>query len=63
MDSLFKSVSAVTTTEITSPNMNNVSEIFLIFNMIAGRFEIIAIVYFFLDIKEKTLANSLQQST
>ena len=57
LNSLFESVSALTTTGITtgitSPNMNNISEIFLIFNMIAGRFEIIAIVYFFLEISKR----------
>jgi trk system potassium uptake protein TrkH len=57
LNSLFESVSALTTTGITtgitSPNMNNISEIFLIFNMIVGRFEIIAIVYFFLEISKR----------
>jgi trk system potassium uptake protein len=50
LNSLFESVSAITTTGIsagiTTPNMNIVSQVFLIFNMIAGRFEIIAIVFF-----------------
>jgi trk system potassium uptake protein TrkH len=54
IDSLFESVSALTTTGITigitSPDMSNLSQIALIFNMIAGRFEIIAIVYFFIEV-------------
>lgn len=57
IDSLFESVSAVTTTGlstgITSLDMNTLSKIFLIFNMIAGRFEIIAIVYFFLQFSRR----------
>jgi len=57
LNSLFESVSALTTTGITtgitSPTMSNVSQISLIFNMIAGRFEIIAIVYFFLEISKR----------
>ena len=57
LNSLFESVSAITTTGIsagiTTPDMNIVSQIFLIFNMIAGRFEIIAIVYFFLEISRR----------
>jgi trk system potassium uptake protein TrkH len=57
LNSLFESVSALTTTEITtgitSPNMSNISQISLIFNTIAGRFEIIAIVYFFLEISKR----------
>jgi trk system potassium uptake protein TrkH len=57
LNSLFESVSAITTTGIstgiTSPDMNIISQIFLIFNMIAGRFEIIAIVYFFLEISRR----------
>ena len=57
LNSLFESVSAITTTGITAgittPNMNIISQIFLIFNMIAGRFEIIAIVYFFLEISRR----------
>ena len=57
LNSLFESVSALTTTGITtgitSPNMSNISQISLIFNMIAGRFEIIAIVYFFLEISKR----------
>jgi trk system potassium uptake protein TrkH len=57
LNSLFESVSALTTTGITtgitSPNMSNISQISLIFNMIAGRFEIIAILYFFLEISKR----------
>ena len=57
LNSLFESVSAITTTGIstgiTSPDMNIISQIFLIFNMISGRFEIIAIVYFFLEISRR----------
>ena len=57
IDSLFESVSAVTTTGlstgITSLDMNTLSKVFLIFNMIAGRFEIIAIVYFFLQFSRR----------
>ncbi len=53
MDSLFESVSAVTTTGITagitSMDMNVVSKIFLIVNMILGRFEIIAVIYIFIE--------------
>ena len=56
MDSLFESVSALTTTGITtgitSMDMNVVSKIFLIVNMIFGRFEIIAIVYLFIENKK-----------
>ena len=57
LDSLFESVSALTTTGITtgitSSHMSNISQMFLIFNMIAGRFEIIAIIYFFLEKSKK----------
>lgn len=57
VDSLFESVSAVTTSGltigITSLNMDIISKVFLIFNMIAGRFEIIAIVYFFLQFSKR----------
>ncbi|HEU5120421.1 MAG TPA: potassium transporter TrkG [Candidatus Nitrosocosmicus sp.] len=57
LNSLFESVSAITTTGIsagiTSPNMSIITQVFLIFNMIAGRFEIIAIVYFFLEISRR----------
>ena len=56
MDSFFESVSALTTTGITtgitSMDMNVVSKIFLIVNMIFGRFEIIAIVYLFIENKK-----------
>jgi len=60
MDSLFESVSAVTTTGITagitSMDMNIISKIFLIINMILGRFEIITILYLFIGAKKiKTL--------
>ena len=59
LNSLFESVSAITTTGIstgiTSPNMNIVSQIFLIFNMIAGRFEIIAIVFSFLKYQRESI--------
>ncbi len=60
MDSLFESVSAVTTTGITagitSMDMNVVSKIFLIVNMILGRFEIIAVVYLLIENRKmKTL--------
>jgi trk system potassium uptake protein len=57
IDSLFESVSALTTTGITtgitSLNLDLVSKTFLIINMIAGRFEIIPIFYIFLGILEK----------
>jgi trk system potassium uptake protein len=57
IDSLFESVSAVTTTGITTGittlNLDLVSKTFLIINMIAGRFEIIAIFYIFFGILEK----------
>jgi trk system potassium uptake protein TrkH len=53
MDSLFESVSALTTTGLTSGvtymDMNIVSKIFLIVNMILGRFEIIAVLYLFIE--------------
>ena len=59
MDSLFDSVSALTTTGIstgvTSMDMNPVSKIVLIINMIVGRFEIITIIYLFLNISKKRL--------
>ncbi len=58
MDSLFESVSALTTTGITtgitSMDMNIISKVFLIVNMILGRFEIIAVVYLFIE-NRKTL--------
>jgi trk system potassium uptake protein TrkH len=51
IDSLFESVSALTTTGlstgITTLDLDLVSKTFLIFNMIVGRFEIIAILYIF----------------
>ena len=57
IDSLFESVSALTTTGITTGittlNLDLVSKTFLIINMIAGRFEIIPIFYIFLGILEK----------
>jgi trk system potassium uptake protein len=57
IDSLFESVSALTTTGITtgitSLNLDLVSKTFLIINMIVGRFEIIPIFYIFLGILEK----------
>ena len=53
IDSLFESVSALTTTGltsgITSIDMHIISKVFLIFNMILGRFEIIAILYLLFD--------------
>ena len=57
IDSLFESVSALTTTGITtgitSLNLDLVSKTFLIINMIVGRFEIIPIFYIFFGILEK----------
>lgn len=57
IDSLFESVSALTTTGITTGittlNLDLVSKTFLIINMISGRFEIIAIFYIFFGILEK----------
>jgi trk system potassium uptake protein len=51
MDSLFESVSALTTTGlstgITTLSLDLVSKTFLIINMVVGRFEIIAILYIF----------------
>jgi trk system potassium uptake protein TrkH len=51
IDSLFESVSALTTTGlstgITTLDLDLVSKTFLIINMIVGRFEIIAILYIF----------------
>nr|MBA3286122.1 hypothetical protein [Nitrosopumilus sp.] len=56
LDSLFESVSAVTTTGITTGittmDMNVVSKVFLIVNMILGRFEIIAVLYLFMENKK-----------
>ncbi|HYF99747.1 MAG TPA: potassium transporter TrkG [Candidatus Saccharimonadales bacterium] len=57
MDSFFDSVSALTTTGlstgITSIDMDPLSKIVLIVNMIIGRFEIITIIYLFLNISKK----------
>ena len=57
LDSLFDSVSALTTTGlstgITSVEMDPISKIVLIINMIVGRFEIITIIYLFLNISKK----------
>jgi trk system potassium uptake protein TrkH len=51
VDSLFESLSALTTTglstEITTLNLDLVSKTFLIINMVVGRFEIVAIFYIF----------------
>ena len=51
VDSLFESVSALTTTGlstgITTLNLDLVSKTFLIINMVVGRFEIVAIFYIF----------------
>jgi trk system potassium uptake protein TrkH len=51
LDALFESVSALTTTGlstgITALDLDLVSKLFLIINMIVGRFEIIAILYIF----------------
>ena len=56
-DSLFDSVSALTTTGltsgITSVEMDPISKIVLIINMIVGRFEIITIIYLFVKISKK----------
>lgn len=57
LDSFFDSVSALTTTGlssgITSVEMDPVSKIVLIINMIIGRFEIITIIYLFVKISKK----------
>lgn len=57
LNSLFESASALTTTGLTtgltSINMDMISKIFLIINMIVGRFEIIAIAYLFLEIRKR----------
>jgi trk system potassium uptake protein len=57
LDSLFDSISALTTTGltsgITSLEMDPISKIVLIINMIAGRFEIITIIYLFVKISKK----------
>jgi trk/ktr system potassium uptake protein len=51
VDSLFESVSALTTTGlstgITTVDLDLVSKTFLIINMVVGRFEIIAVLYIF----------------
>jgi trk system potassium uptake protein TrkH len=56
LDSLFESVSALTTTGltagITNINADLISKILLIINMIVGRFEIIAVIYLFLEISK-----------
>ncbi|HYF99261.1 MAG TPA: potassium transporter TrkG [Candidatus Saccharimonadales bacterium] len=56
LDSLFESVSALTTTGlssgITGPDLDLGSKILLIVNMIVGRFEIIAVIYLFLEISK-----------
>ena len=53
MDSLFESVSALTTTGLSSGvtymDMDVVSKIFLIVNMILGRFVVIAVIYIFIE--------------
>ncbi len=58
MDSLFESVSALTPTGlysgVTSMDMDVVSKISLIVNMILGRFEIIDVVYIFIENKKIT---------
>jgi trk system potassium uptake protein TrkH len=59
VNSFFDSVSALTTTGlssgITSIDMDPLSKIVLIINMIVGRFEIITIIYLFLNISKKRL--------
>jgi trk system potassium uptake protein TrkH len=56
LDSLFESVSALTTTGltagITSLSADIGSKIILIVNMIIGRFEIIAVIYLFMEISK-----------
>ncbi|WP_458742778.1 potassium transporter TrkG [Candidatus Nitrosocosmicus sp. T] len=56
LDSLFESVSALTTSGlsagITNINADLISKTLLIINMIVGRFEIIAVVYLFLEISK-----------
>lgn len=56
LDSMFESVSALTTsglsTGITSLDAELGSKILLIINMIIGRFEIIAVIYLFLEISK-----------
>lgn len=56
LDSLFESVSALTTTGLTA-GVTNIhadmgTKILLIVNMIIGRFEIIAVIYLFLEISK-----------
>jgi trk system potassium uptake protein TrkH len=62
MDSLFESVSALTTTGLSSGvtyiDMNFGSKIFLIVNMILGRFEIIAVIYIFIENRKITTRGS-----
>ncbi len=62
MDSLFESVSALTTTGLSSGvtymDMNVVSKVFLIVNMILGRFEIIAVIYIFIENRKITTRGS-----
>lgn len=56
LDSLFESVSALTTTGLTTGiiniNADLLSKVLLIINMIIGRFEIIAVIYLFLEISK-----------
>lgn len=56
LDSLFESVSALTTTGltagITNINADLLSKVLLIINMITGRFEIIAVIYLFLELSK-----------
>ncbi len=56
LNSLFESVSALTTTGlttgITNINLDIFSKVMLVVNMIVGRFEIIAIIYLFLEISK-----------
>ena len=56
LDSLFESVSSLTTSGlsagITNINADLISKILLIINMIVGRFEIIAVIYLFLEISK-----------
>ena len=56
LDSLFESVSALTTTGltagITNINADLLSKVLLIINMIIGRFEIIAVIYLFLELSK-----------
>ncbi|MGD9533064.1 MAG: potassium transporter TrkG [Candidatus Nitrosocosmicus sp.] len=60
-DSYFDSVSALTTTGlstgVTSIDMNPLSKVLLILNMIVGRFEIITIIYLFMRLSKKRLHN------